>query len=196
MTTSLSNRVAVYTGTFDPVHLGHLDVIGRGSRIFDRLIVGVGINPDKQPFFSQEERVGLVRQVIADFRNVTVQPFTGLAVAFVRQLGARVMLRGLRTTSDMESEFTMSLMNQNLDPEIETVFLMATEAYSHLSSTLLRQIAAFGGPLHKFLPAEVKRALEERVREMEQQRQGKRGIVAAVSRADEHEQPAPGNTAG
>jgi pantetheine-phosphate adenylyltransferase len=170
MTTSLNNRVAVYTGTFDPVHLGHLDIIGRGSRIFDRLIVGVGINPDKQPFFSQEERVGLVRQVIADYRNVTVQPFTGLAVAFVRQLGARVMLRGLRTTSDMESEFTMSLMNQNLDPEIETVFLMATETYSHLSSTLLRQIAAFGGPLHKFLPAEVKRALEERVREMEQQR--------------------------
>jgi pantetheine-phosphate adenylyltransferase len=168
MTTSLSNRVAVYTGTFDPVHLGHLDIIGRGSRIFDRLIVGVGINPDKQPFFSQEERVELVRQVIADYRNATVQPFTGLAVAFVRQLGARVMLRGLRTTSDMENEFTMSLMNQNLDPEIETVFLMATEAYSHLSSTLLRQIAAFGGPLHKFLPPEVKRALEERVREMEQ----------------------------
>jgi pantetheine-phosphate adenylyltransferase len=170
MTQPLDHRVAVYTGTFDPVHFGHLDLIGRGSRIFERLIVGVGINPDKQPFFSQEERVGLVRQVIADYRNVTVQPFTGLAVAFVRQLGAGVMLRGLRTTSDMESEFTMSLMNQNLDPEIETVFLMATEAYSHLSSTLLRQIASFGGPLDKFLPPEVKRALEERVREMERQR--------------------------
>jgi pantetheine-phosphate adenylyltransferase len=169
MTQPLDHRVAVYTGTFDPVHFGHLDLIGRGSRIFERLIVGVGINPDKQPFFSQEERVGLVRQVIADYRNVTVQPFTGLAVAFVRQLGAGVMLRGLRTTSDMESEFTMSLMNQNLDPEIETVFLMATEAYSHLSSTLLRQIASFKGPLDKFLPPEVKRALEERVREMEGQ---------------------------
>ncbi len=168
MTKPLTHRLAVYTGTFDPVHLGHLDIIGRGSRIFDRLVVGVGINPEKQPFFSQEERVELVRQVIADYRNVTVQPFTGLAVAFVRQLGAGVMLRGLRTTSDMENEFTMSLMNQNLDPEIETVFLMATEAYSHLSSTLLRQIATFGGPLDRFLPPAVKRALEQRVRERDQ----------------------------
>src|SRR5207248_10098780 len=133
--------------------------------IFDRLIVGVGINPDKQPFFSLEERVELVRQVIADYRNVTVQPFTGLAVSFVRQLGARVMLRGLRTTSDMENEFTMSLMNMNLDPEIETVFLMAKEAYSHLSSSLLRQIATFGGDLSHFLPEKVKPALEARVRE-------------------------------
>jgi pantetheine-phosphate adenylyltransferase len=165
MTSQLSHRVAVYTGTFDPVHYGHLDVIGRGSRIFDRLIVGVGTNPDKGPFFSMEERVDLVRQVIAVYPNVSVQPFEGLAVAFVRQVGARVMLRGLRTTSDMENEFTMSLMNWNLDPEIETVFLMATEKYSHVSSSLLRQIATFGGPLSKFLPPEVKRALEERVRE-------------------------------
>jgi pantetheine-phosphate adenylyltransferase len=169
MTKPLSHRLAVYTGTFDPVHLGHMDIIGRGSRIFERLIVGVGINPEKQPFFSQEERVELVRQVIGEYRNVTVEPFTGLAVAFVRQLGAGVMLRGLRTTSDMEAEFTMSLMNQNLDPEIETVFLMATEAYSHLSSTLLRQIASFGGPLDKFLPPAVKRALVQRVSEREQQ---------------------------
>jgi pantetheine-phosphate adenylyltransferase len=165
MTTPLSHRLAVYTGVFDPVHRGHLDIIGRGSLIFDKLIVGVGINPDKQPFFSLEERVELVRQVIAPYRNVTVQPFTGLAVAFVRQLGARVMLRGLRTTSDMENEFTMSLMNMNLDPEVETVFLMAKEGYSHVSSTLLRQIATFGGSLEKFLPPEVKRALEQRVRD-------------------------------
>ena len=165
MTAPLSERVAVYTGTFDPVHRGHLDIISRGSLIFDRLIVGVGINPDKAPFFSLQERVDLVRQVIKPYPNVTVQEFKGLAVAFVRQLGARVMLRGLRTTSDMENEFTMSLMNLNLDPEVETVFLMAKEAYSHVSSTLLRQIATFGGNLDKFLPPEVKRALEARVRE-------------------------------
>jgi pantetheine-phosphate adenylyltransferase len=169
MTTPLSHRLAVYTGTFDPVHRGHLDIISRGSRIFDRLIVGVGINPDKQPFFDLQERVELVRKVIRDYPNVSVEPFTGLAVTFVHQLGARVMLRGLRTTSDMESEFTMSLMNLNLDPEVETVFLMAKEAYSHVSSTLLRQIATFGGNLDKFLPAEVKHALEQRVRE---QREG------------------------
>lgn len=165
MTTGLNHRIAVYTGTFDPVHRGHLDIISRGSQIFDRLVVGVGINPDKAPFFSLEERVELVRKVIAPFPNVSVREFTGLAVSFVRELGARVMLRGLRTTSDMESEFTMSLMNLNLDPEIETVFLMAKEAYSHVSSTLLRQIATFGGNLDKFLPAEVRQALEARVRE-------------------------------
>jgi pantetheine-phosphate adenylyltransferase len=165
MTKKLDNRLAVYTGTFDPVHNGHLDVITRGSRVFDRLIVGVGINPEKKPFFTLEERVELVRRVIAPYRNVSVEPFTGLAVAFVRHLGSSVMLRGLRTTSDMENEFTMSLTNLELDPEIETVFLMATERHSHLSSTLLRQIATFGGGLEKFLPAVVKDALEQRVRE-------------------------------
>jgi pantetheine-phosphate adenylyltransferase len=165
MPQALDRHVAVYPGTFDPVHLGHLDVIERGSRIFDKLVVGVGINPDKAPFFEQDERVALVRQVIVKYPNVSVQKFTGLAVAFARQAGARVMLRGLRTTSDMENEFMMSLMNQNLDSDIETVFLMAKEAYSHLSSSMLRQIAEFGGGLDKFLPPPVKAALEARVRE-------------------------------
>jgi pantetheine-phosphate adenylyltransferase len=165
MTTPLSNRVAVYPGTFDPVHLGHLDVIQRGCRIFDRLIVGVGINPDKATFFEQAERAELVRLAVQPYPNVSVQAFTGLAVAFARQCGARVMLRGLRTTSDMENEFAMSLMNLALAPDIETVFLMAKEAYSHVSSTLLRQIAAFGGGLEKFLPPAVRAALEARVRD-------------------------------
>jgi pantetheine-phosphate adenylyltransferase len=159
----LDYRCAVYTGTFDPVHLGHLDIISRGSVIFDRLIVGVGNNPEKNPYFSLEERVELVRKVVAPYPNVEAQGFEGLAVAFVRQLGAGVMLRGIRTTSDMESEFTMSLMNHNLDPEIETMFLMAQDPYAHLSSTLLREIATFGGNLEKFLPPEVRAALEERV---------------------------------
>src|SRR4051812_14988068 len=102
MSSSPSNRVAVYTGVFDPVHLGHLDVIHRGSRVFDRLVVGVGINPEKSTFFSLEDRVALVRKVVASLANVEVTPFTGLAVHFVRSVGAGIMLRGLRTLSDME----------------------------------------------------------------------------------------------
>jgi pantetheine-phosphate adenylyltransferase len=164
MPNSLSPRVAVYTGTFDPVHLGHLDIIARGSRLFDRLIVGVGINPDKATLFTTEERVELIQNVTREFENVEVVGFEGLAVQFVRQCGARIMIRGLRTLSDMEYEFTMSLMNLNLDPGIETVFLMAKEEFSHVSSSLLRQIAKLGGDLTKFLPEPVKAALMEQVR--------------------------------
>src|SRR5262249_26108193 len=136
MSTLLSPRAAVYTGVFDPVHLGHLDIIQRGSRLFDRLVVGVGNNPDKTSLFTVEERVELLRRVVRSYPNVEVQPFTDLAVRFVRQAGASIMLRGLRTLSDMEYEFTMSLTNYSLDPELETVFLLAKDGFSHVSSTL------------------------------------------------------------
>lgn len=161
----MPHRSAVYTGVFDPIHLGHLDIIERGSRLFEHLVVGVGVNPDKSPFFSQEERVDLIKGVVKPYENVDVMPFTGLAVRFVRSVGAGVMLRGLRTLSDMEYEFTMSLTNLNLDPQLETVFLMAREEYSHFSSTLIRQIATFQGDLHKFLPAPLISALTKRVQE-------------------------------
>lgn len=163
-----SYRVAVYTGVFDPVHLGHLDIIRRGSRLYDRLVVAVGINPEKSPFFSIEERVELLRRVTAILPNVEVRPFTGLAVHFLRQVSARIMLRGLRTLSDMEYEFSMSLTNLSLDSEIETVFLMAKEQFSHISGTLIRQIATFGGDLEKFVPPEIKTALEKRGRERQE----------------------------
>lgn len=171
MPTVLTSRRAVYPGAFDPVHLGHLDIIERAGRIVDHLIVGVGINPDKTAFFSVDERVELLRVVTKKFKNIEIRPFTGLAVSFVREMGAQVMIRGLRTLSDMEYEFTMSLMNRNLDPEIETVFLMAKEEFSHVSSSLLRQIAMLEGDLHKFLLPEVDQALRQRARE---RREGKR----------------------
>jgi pantetheine-phosphate adenylyltransferase len=162
---NLSPRIAVYTGVFDPVHLGHLDIIERSCRLWDKLIVGVGVNPEKTPFFSTDERVELLQLVTKRFPNVEVKPFAGLAVRFVRDLGAKIMIRGLRTLSDMEYEFTMSLMNLNLDSGIETVFLMAKEEFSHVSSSLLRQVATHEGDLGKFLPAEVHDALRQRARE-------------------------------
>ena len=163
MNSKLDPRIAVYTGTFDPVHHGHMDVIHRGSKLFDRLIVGVGINPDKSTLFTIEERVELIRKVSSEYENVEVEEFHGLAVQFVRKSGARILLRGLRTLSDMEYEFTMSLMNLHLDPGIETVFLMAKEEFSHVSSSLLRQIAMLGGDLTKFLAPPVKDALIAKV---------------------------------
>ena len=138
------SRVAVFTGTFDPLTLGHLDVIGRGRLLFDRLIVGIGVNPNKQSLFSVDERVALAREVVAPFPNVEVEAFEGLTVHFVQRIGARVILRGVRTLSDMEYEFSMSITNSRLAPSVETVFLMADGEYSHISSSLIRQVARFG----------------------------------------------------
>jgi pantetheine-phosphate adenylyltransferase len=147
-------RTAVFTGTFDPISLGHLDIIQRGCLLFDHLVVGIGINVNKASLFDVDERVEMTRNVLAPFPNVSVQSFEGLTVQFVRKIGARVILRGLRTLSDMEYEFGMTLTNHRLDPEVETVFLMAGAEYSHVSSTLVKQVAYFGGTeeLKKFVP--------------------------------------------
>jgi pantetheine-phosphate adenylyltransferase len=152
-------RVAVYPGVFDPIHYGHLDIIERGSKLVDRLIIAVGDNPEKAPLFDQDERVQLVQRTVKNFSNVEVKPFSGLVVRFVRDLGARIMLRGIRTTSDMEYEFTMTIMNGLMDPNVETIFLMAHQQLSHVSGTLLRQIAAMGGNLDPFLPPDIRDAL-------------------------------------
>jgi pantetheine-phosphate adenylyltransferase len=156
-----SPGTAVYTGSFDPITLGHLDVIERASRIFDRIVVGVGINSDKQPLFSLEERVGLVRASLDGLANVRVELFSGLSVAFVREQGANVLLRGVRSLTDIEAEFTMTLANRKLDPSVETVFLMADAAYSHISSSLLKQITPLADDeaLARFVPAPVVKAL-------------------------------------
>lgn len=159
-------RKAVFTGTFDPVTLGHLNVIERGCKLFDQLVVGIGMNPMKASLFNIEERVALAKLVVEPFPNVSVEPFDGLAVHFVRQIGARVILRGVRTLSDMEYEFSMSLTNQRLDPEIETVFLMADGEYSHVSSSLIKQVAGFGGPeaLARFVPPTLIEPILEKIR--------------------------------
>jgi pantetheine-phosphate adenylyltransferase len=133
-------RTAVYTGSFDPVTLGHLNVIERASALVDRLIVGIGINVEKQSLFSLEERIAMLQRAAKHLPNVEVRSFQGLAVRFVRDCGARVMLRGIRSLSDIEAEFTMTLANRKLDAGIETVFLMADEQFSHVSSSLLKQI--------------------------------------------------------
>ncbi len=151
---------AVYVGSFDPLTLGHQDIIYRGARIFAHLTVGIGINPDKKPLFSSEDRLQMLQEIVEPLTNVKVECFHGLAVKFVKSREASVILRGVRTLTDIESEFTLSLSNRALEPNIETVFLMASEKYSHISSTLIRQIAAMGRDaaaehLKEFLPAVV-----------------------------------------
>lgn len=158
-------RVAVYTGSFDPITLGHLNIIERASSLVDRLIVGIGINVGKQPLFTPEERAELVVQTVKPFSNVEVRQFSGLAVEFVRSCDARVMIRGIRALQDMESEFTMIVANRQLDPGIETVVLMADKEFAHVSSTLIKQIAPLAGDqaLLHFVPPLVAVALRKKM---------------------------------
>jgi pantetheine-phosphate adenylyltransferase len=151
------SRRAVYTGSFDPITLGHLNVIERSSRLVDTLIVGVGTNIDKQPLFTADERAELVERVTKSLGNVEVRQFSGLAVQFVRECQARVIIRGVRSLSDMDSEFTMTLANRKLDPGVETVFLMADEEFPHVSSSLIKQITplANDAELARFVPREI-----------------------------------------
>jgi len=160
MSATLCSNHAVYVGSFDPLTLGHVDIIRRAAAIFDRLTVGIGINPEKRPLFSPEERLLLTSQILNPFANVDVSCFQGLTVDFIRQCGARILVRGVRTLSDIEAEFTMTLANRALDPEIDTIFLMASEKYTHISSSLIKQIAQLGyhgaaGKLCEFVPPQI-----------------------------------------
>ena len=152
----MSNR-AVYTGSFDPITLGHLNVIERSSKLVDELVVGVGLNIDKQSLFTADERVDLIRRTTSHLTNVEVKTFSSLAVQFVRDCDARVIIRGVRSLTDMESEFTMTLANRKLDPGVETVFLMSDEEFSHVSSSLIKQITPLAGDeeLARFVPEAV-----------------------------------------
>jgi pantetheine-phosphate adenylyltransferase len=163
----MSSRRAVYTGSFDPITLGHVNVIERSSRLVDELIVGIGTNIDKQTLFTADERVELIRRVTEHLGNVVVKKFDGLAVRFVRECDARVIIRGVRSLSDMEAEFTMTLANRKLDAGIETVFLMADEEYSHVSSSLIKQITTLASDeeIARFVPREIVPDLRAKLQE-------------------------------
>ncbi len=154
--------VAVYPGTFDPITNGHMDIIKRASALFDKLIVGVYENPDKQPLFSLEQRVELVEKAITDLPNISVKSFHGLIVDFIHQTGGKVMIRGLRVSSDFEREFEMALMNKKLAPNIELVCLMTSSQYQFLSSSLIKEVAMLGGCLEGMVPDHIATALKER----------------------------------
>jgi pantetheine-phosphate adenylyltransferase len=162
MTTQhLSPRIAVYPGTFDPITLGHLDVMQRASRLFDRLIVGVGVNIEKETMFTAEERRQLIRGATGHLKNVEIRTFSGLAVTFVKECGAQIMVRGVRPITDIAAELTMMMANRRLAPDVETLFMIADGELAHVSSSLIKQIASVADDeeLARFLPPNVVHAL-------------------------------------
>ena len=156
------SRIAVYPGSFDPLTNGHVDIIQRGARLFDRIVVAILVNAAKQPLFTVDERVAIVRQVFADRSNVEVDTFDGLLVEYARQKNATVIVRGLRAVSDFEYEMQMALMNRHLSRDIETVFMMPAEQYTYVSSRLVKEVVALGGSVSGLVPPVVEERLAAR----------------------------------
>ncbi len=156
-------KLGVYPGTFDPITHGHTDIIERSLRLFDGLIVAVALNPRKHPLFDLAERVEMVKTVTKDYPSVHVEAFEGLLVNYVRQRGAKAVIRGLRAMSDFEYEFQMALINRKLDDGVETVFFMPKEEYSYLTSSIIKEVASLGGTLKDFVHPEVARRLLQRL---------------------------------
>jgi len=154
----------MYPGTFDPITLGHEDLVRRASRLFDRIVVAVAANPSKAPMFSLEERVALAKKVLKNFDNVEVTGYDGLTVDFAQKNDLQVIVRGLRAISDFEYEFQLANMNRHLTDDVETAFLTPTEKYTYISASLVREIAAMGGDVTEFVSPEVKAALRRRVK--------------------------------
>ncbi len=159
-------KIGIYPGTFDPITHGHTDIIRRSLRVFDKVVVAIAPNPGKHPLFTMKERLEMVNLVVKDLGQVQVATFEGLLVEYVERSGAHAIIRGLRAISDFEHEFQMALINRKLAKQVETVFLMPSEEYSYLSSTIIKDVAAHGGSLTEFLHPEVARRLQERVRSM------------------------------
>ncbi len=164
----MSEKIAVYTGSFDPVTLGHVNVIERASKIMGKLVVGVGVNVEKKSLFSPEERMQLLREVTKNCDNVEIKTFSGLAVDFVNECGSRIMIRGVRPLTDIAGEFTMLMANRQLDPSIETLFLMADEEYAHVSSTLIKQITPIANAekLARFVPEAIIPLLRKKIADL------------------------------
>lgn len=160
----MRSLLAIYPGSFDPVTNGHLDLVERAAKLFDRLIVAVLQNDGKEPLFTSAERVEMRREATRRWRNVEVDVFDGLLVEYARQKKARVIIRGIRAVSDYEYELQMALMNRKLEPEIETVFMLPAEAYSYLSSRLVKEIVRLGGSVRDLVPPIVEKRLRARVR--------------------------------
>ncbi|MEC8825359.1 MAG: pantetheine-phosphate adenylyltransferase [Verrucomicrobiota bacterium] len=156
-------KTAIYPGSFDPIHNGHLDVIERASKLWDRVIVAVAVNHEKQGLFTMEERVGLIKKASRHLPDVEVTSFEGLLVDYVLEVRANAVLRGLRAVSDFEYEFQMALMNRSLDESLETVFLMPSQENIYLSSRIVKEVATFGGDITKFVPAVVNDAVAEKL---------------------------------
>jgi pantetheine-phosphate adenylyltransferase len=161
--------VAIYPGSFDPVTNGHLDIVDRATRLFDRVIVAVLRNLEKQPLFSTEERLQMLRDVTGKWDDVIIDSFEGLLVDYAMVRKAQVILRGIRAVTDYEYEFQMALMNRRLQPDIETVFMMPAEAYSFISSSLVKEVARLGGKVEGLVPPVVETMLQRRMRERRMQ---------------------------
>ncbi|NUM81149.1 pantetheine-phosphate adenylyltransferase [bacterium] len=157
-------KTAIYPGTFDPITYGHLDIIGRASALFDKVIVTVAINPKKKPMFSIDERIDLIRSVVQPHPNVECESFDGLLVNFAQEKNATALIRGLRAISDFEYEFQMALVNRKLSEKLVTVFLMPGEKFTYLNSTIVKEVAMFGGDISAFVPPLVEAQVKEKIK--------------------------------
>jgi len=190
MSSAMRKIVAIYPGSFDPITNGHLDIIQRGAKMFDEVIVGILVNPEKAPLFSLEERVSMIHTILDDqFSNVKVDTFDGLLVEYARKQNAQVIVRGIRAVSDYEYELQMALMNRRLEPRIETVFMMPAEAYSYLSSRLVREVFKLGGSVEGLVPPLVQQKLSEK---MKARNPGRKSLLKITSSSPQLRRGKPG----